>query len=189
MMKKHLPAIATLLISTFWGPQAFANSADLGCTRARFSYTSPCSNSSNQKLVASRSSMKPTLQSLNIPAALPWVIHANNVTWKSEPQLVAQSGSMQDAVNFIHRLRKEERIEIGTDNTYYFGDVRGQHVRIGTTKSGRGPYSNWVTLTEMPADSGYSFRVVGSNSYVFLGVRVNGRYTMCPGRCPALNAK
>lgn len=188
MMKKHLPAIATLLISTFWGSQAFASCADLGCTRIRFSYTSPCSNSSNQELVASRPSIKSTLQPLNIVPALLWGIDAN-VTWKSEPQLVAQSGSMQDAVNFIHRLRKEGRIEIGTNNTYYFGNVRGQHVKIGTTKSGRGLFSNWVFLTEMPAYSGYGFRVVGSNSYEFLGVTVNGRHTKCPGSCPVLNAK
>ena len=161
--RKHLTAVATFLIATLWGSQSLPGRAD------------------NIRI-------KSTLQPLNALSALPQDIDKNNSTWKSEPQLVAQSGSMQDAVNFIHRLRKEGKIEIGTDNTYYFGDVQGRHLKIGTTGSGMGPYSNWVILTEMPADSGYGFRVVGDNSYEFLGVRVNGQYTHCPGSCPILNA-
>ena len=116
MINKYLPTISIFIVSTFcvlWH-HAFANSSDLGRTIARFSCTSPCSNSNNQKLATLSSSMKPTLHQLNNQPAIQRAI---NITQKSEPQLVAQSGSMQDAVDFIHRLKKEGKIEIGTDNT------------------------------------------------------------------------
>ena len=117
-------------------------------------------------------------------------IAGESINQKPSSYLIAQfGGSRQVAVNFIHSLRKKGSIKVGTDNTYIFGDVRGDHVRIGTTASGRGPYSNWVVLTEMPSRNGFSFRAVGSASYQLHGTIVNGKFMLCSSSCPVYSVR
>lgn len=188
--EKGLSTVLTFVISTFLGASALAKNPNCGYLGIRSSCQSGQDFTRSQELLARRLTAKSVFQLLNQSPIQVWAAGGDSLLRKTESQLIAQfGGSMQDAVDFIHSLRTKGKIRIGTDNTYYFGDRRRDHVKIGTTKSGRGIYSNWVILTEMPSRNGFGFRVVGSNSYELLGVYVNGKLTSCPGRCPVLNAK
>ena len=112
-------------------------------------------------------------------------INSPNQTSNLHPSYqIAQNRHIQNAVNVIHKLRQEGKITVGTDDTKIFGQRR-----VSTTKSGRGPYSNWVTITIIPEDRGYNFVAIGENAYRLHSIYANGSSTLCPSNCPVYSGQ
>lgn len=97
---------------------------------------------------------------------------------------IAQNSDIQSAVNVIHQLRRERKITVGIDDTKIFGQLR-----VSTTKSGRGSYSNWITITIIPENRGYNFVAIGENSYRLHSIYANGESTLCPSNCPVYSGQ
>ncbi|MDB9473250.1 hypothetical protein [Dolichospermum circinale] len=101
---------------------------------------------------------------------------------KDKSILIAQSqpsisDTVQFAVNAIHKLRQQGKINLRRDSNYTFGDIR---IEIDNVKpellnqnlSSEGnfnPFANWITIKNLKQDISVTVQVVGSNSYKSIG--------------------
>ena len=97
---------------------------------------------------------------------------------KDKTILIAQSqpsisDAVQFAVNAIHNLRQEGKINLRRDGNYTFGDIRVEidNVRpelLNQNPSSRGnfnPFANWITIKNLKQDISVTVQVVGFDSY------------------------
>lgn len=101
---------------------------------------------------------------------------------KAQTILIAQSqpsinNTVQFAVDAIHELRQQGKIDLRQDGNYTFGDIR---IEIDNVKpellnqnpDSRGnfnPFANWITIKNLKQDISVTVQVVGSNSYKSIG--------------------
>lgn len=101
---------------------------------------------------------------------------------KDKSILIAQSepsinNTVQFAVNAIHKLRQQGKINLRRDGNYTFGDIR---IEIDNVKSELlnqnpssggyfNPFANWITVKSLKHDISITVQVVGSNSYKSIG--------------------
>ena len=106
-------------------------------------------------------------------------ISANTIdSIKDNSVLIAQSqpsigDTVQFAVDAIHKLRKQKKINLRRDGNYTFDDVR---IEIDNAKPELlnenplpggfyNPFANWITIKNINQDISVTVQVVGSNSY------------------------
>ncbi|MEY3403030.1 MAG: hypothetical protein RLZZ86_2646 [Cyanobacteriota bacterium] len=93
---------------------------------------------------------------------------------QSQPSI---SDTVQFAVNAIHKLRQQGKINLRRDGNYTFSDIR---IEIDNVKpellnqnpSSGGyfdPFANWITIKSLKHDISITVQVVGSNSYKSIG--------------------
>ncbi|AFY49043.1 hypothetical protein Nos7524_3245 [Nostoc sp. PCC 7524] len=93
---------------------------------------------------------------------------------QSQPSI---SNTVQFAVDAIHKLRQQGRINLRRNGNYTFGDIR---IEIDNVKpellnqnpsSGGNfnPFVNWITIKNLKHDISVTVQVVGSNSYKSIG--------------------
>jgi hypothetical protein len=96
--------------------------------------------------------------------------------------LIAQSqpsigDTVQFAVDAIHKLRQQGKINLRRDGNYTFDDVR---IEIDNAKPELlnenplpggfyNPFANWITIKNPKQDISVTVQVVGSNSYKSIG--------------------
>lgn len=101
---------------------------------------------------------------------------------KDKSILIAQSqpsinNTVQFAVDAIHKLRKQKKINLRRDGNYTFDDVR---IEIDNAKpellnenplpgGNFNPFANWITVKSLKHDISITVQVVGSNSYKSIG--------------------
>jgi hypothetical protein len=101
---------------------------------------------------------------------------------KGQTILIAQSqpsisDTVQFAVNAIHKLRQQGKINLRRDGNYTFGDIR---IEIDNVKPELlnenplpggfyNPFANWITIKNLKQDISVTVQVVGSNSYKSIG--------------------
>ena len=110
-------------------------------------------------------------------------ISANTIdSIKDNSVLIAQSqpsigDTVQFAVDAIHKLRKQKKINLRRDGNYTFDDVR---IEIDNAKpellnenplpgGNLNPFANWITIKNLKQDISVTVQVVGSNSYKSIG--------------------
>ena len=110
-------------------------------------------------------------------------ISANTIdSIKDNSVLIAQSqpsigDTVQFAVDAIHKLRQQGKINLRQDGNYTFDDVR---IEIDNAKPELlnenplpggfyNPFANWITIKNPKQDISVTVQVVGSNSYKSIG--------------------
>ena len=110
-------------------------------------------------------------------------ISANTIdSIKDNSILIAQSqpsigDTVQFAVDAIHKLRQQGKINLRRDGNYTFDDVR---IEIDNAKPELlnenplpggfyNPFANWITIKNLKQDISVTVQVVGSNSYKSIG--------------------
>lgn len=97
---------------------------------------------------------------------------------KNKGILIAQSqpsisDTVQLAVNAIHKLRQQGKINLRRDGNYTFGDIRieidnvkPEFLNQNPSPGGNfNPFANWITIKNLTRDISVTVQVVASNSY------------------------